>query len=51
VVETASALGVSANTIKTHLRRVFEKTGTTRQAELARLMASLAAVAMPKQER
>jgi DNA-binding CsgD family transcriptional regulator/PAS domain-containing protein len=51
VVETASALGLSANTIKTHLRRVFEKTGTTRQAELARLMASLAAVAMPKQER
>jgi len=31
VPETASRLGVSPNTIKTHLRRVFAKTGTSRQ--------------------
>ena len=34
-------LNVSPNTIKTHLRRVFAKTGTTRQSDLARLMASI----------
>lgn len=36
--EAASRLEVSINTIKTHLQRVFEKTGTRRQAELARLL-------------
>lgn len=49
VDETAAALRVSANTIKTHLRRVFAKTATSRQAELARLVASLAVVRPPKQ--
>jgi DNA-binding CsgD family transcriptional regulator len=39
--EAANRLGLSPNTIKTHLRRVFAKTGTGRQAELARLMASI----------
>ena len=39
--ETATRLGLSPNTIKTHLRRVFVKTGTGRQTELARLMASI----------
>jgi len=48
VDETAVALGLSANTIKTHLRRVFAKTATTRQAELARLVASLEVVKLPK---
>jgi DNA-binding NarL/FixJ family response regulator len=34
-IEQASArLGVSVNTTKTHLSRVFDKTGTSRQAEL-----------------
>jgi len=42
--ETAKLLGLSPNTIKTHLRRVFAKTGTGRQAELARLMASVGTV-------
>ena len=37
--EIAGRLGVSPNTVKTHLRRVYEKTGTKRQAELARVMA------------
>jgi DNA-binding CsgD family transcriptional regulator len=40
--EVAAGLGLSPNTIKTHLRRVFKKTGTHRQAELARLVASMA---------
>jgi DNA-binding CsgD family transcriptional regulator len=41
VPDTASRLGLSTNTIKTHLRRVFAKSGTGRQTELARLMASI----------
>lgn len=41
IPETARHLNVSPNTIKTHLRKVFAKTGTSRQIELARLMASI----------
>jgi len=37
----ATSLLLSQNTIKTHLRRVYAKTGTNRQAELARIIASL----------
>jgi DNA-binding CsgD family transcriptional regulator len=37
----AHRLKVSVNTVKTHLRRVYEKTGTSRQAELSRLVAML----------
>jgi DNA-binding CsgD family transcriptional regulator len=44
VPEVAHRLSVSPNTVKTHLRRVFAKTGVARQTELARLMASLALV-------
>lgn len=47
VAGMARQLGLSPNTIKTHLRRVFAKTNTGRQAELARLVASLAAVRDP----
>jgi DNA-binding CsgD family transcriptional regulator len=39
VAETADALGVSEATVKTHLHRVFGKTGTARQADLVKLMA------------
>jgi DNA-binding CsgD family transcriptional regulator len=39
---TAALLGVSENTIKTHLGRVYSKTGVTRQVELTSLVASLA---------
>lgn len=39
VPETAAALGISDSTVKTHLQRVFSKTGTSRQADLARLVA------------
>lgn len=38
---TARRLKVSVNTVKTHLRRVYEKTGTSRQAELSRLIATI----------
>ena len=34
----AQILQVSMNTARTHLKRVFDKTGTTRQAELVRLL-------------
>ncbi|TMJ53218.1 MAG: helix-turn-helix transcriptional regulator [Alphaproteobacteria bacterium] len=44
VLETAQLLGLSPNTIKTHLRRVFAKTATGRQAELARLIAAVGTV-------
>ncbi len=39
--EAASALGVRMTTVRTQLRSVFGKTGTTRQAELMRYLASL----------
>lgn len=42
VVDTAAKLGLSVNTVKTHLRGVFAKTGTSRLIELARLVASMA---------
>lgn len=44
VIETAQLLKLSPNTIKTHLRRVFAKTATARQAELAGLIASVGSV-------
>lgn len=44
VLEAAQSLGLSPNTIKTHLRRVFAKTATGRQAELAGLIASIGSV-------
>lgn len=37
----AERLGISAGTARIHLQRVFEKTGTHRQAELVRLIADL----------
>jgi len=39
VPEVAEALGIAATTVKTHLGHVFEKTGTNRQADLAKLVA------------
>jgi DNA-binding CsgD family transcriptional regulator len=39
VPEVAVALGVAPTTIKTHLSRLFEKTGTRRQADLVKLVA------------
>jgi DNA-binding CsgD family transcriptional regulator len=42
VPEVAAALGVAATTVKTHLGRLFEKTGATRQADLVKLVAGYA---------
>lgn len=38
--QAASDKGVSLNTVRTHLKRVFAKTGTTRQADLVSLLLS-----------
>jgi DNA-binding CsgD family transcriptional regulator len=47
VAGMAQRLGLSPNTIKTHLRKVFAKTGTSRLAELTRFIASVGAVRDP----
>ncbi len=36
--EISRLLGISDNTIRTHLKRIFTKTGTERQAELVRML-------------
>ena len=38
----ADALGIGEATVKTHLGRVYEKTGAQRQADLVRLVAGFA---------
>jgi DNA-binding CsgD family transcriptional regulator/PAS domain-containing protein len=40
VTEAATALGVGRATVKTHLHRLFRKTGTSCQAELVKLVAA-----------
>jgi len=40
VPEIAPALGVSESTVRTHLQRIFDKTGCRRQADLVKLVAS-----------
>jgi len=42
VAETAERLRVSETTVKTHLHRVFAKTGTARQADLVKLLTGFA---------
>jgi len=42
VPETATALGIAESTVKTHLHRVFAKTGVNRQADLVKLAAGFA---------
>lgn len=39
--EVAAALGTSRHTVRTHLNRVFDKTGCHRQADLVRLAAGI----------
>jgi DNA-binding CsgD family transcriptional regulator len=39
VPQTAQILGIAETTVKTHLHRVFSKTGTNRQADLVKLAA------------
>ena len=40
VPEVAERLGLTPNTIKTHLKGIYAKTGVTRQADLVKLVAS-----------
>jgi DNA-binding CsgD family transcriptional regulator len=42
VPETAAALGIGEGTVKAHLHRVFNKTGTSHQADLVKLVAGFA---------
>jgi DNA-binding CsgD family transcriptional regulator len=42
VREVARMLGISEATVKTHLQRVFDKTGVARQADLVKLVAGFA---------
>ncbi len=39
IPEVAVALGVADSTVKTHVGRLFEKTGASRQADLVKLVA------------
>jgi DNA-binding CsgD family transcriptional regulator len=39
VPDVAAALGIAATTVKSHLGRLFDKTGVTRQADLVKLVA------------
>lgn len=41
VPAVAQANGVSQNTVKSHLKQVFDKTGASRQADLVKLMAGI----------
>jgi DNA-binding CsgD family transcriptional regulator len=45
VAAVASMLGASRSTVKTHLEHLFEKTGTSRQAALVKLIAGFASPA------
>ena len=42
VPEVAEALGVAETTVKTHLGNLYGKTGTSRQADLVKLVAGFA---------
>jgi DNA-binding CsgD family transcriptional regulator len=42
VPDVAEVMGISVSTVKTHLRRLFAKTGTDRQADLVKLVAGYA---------
>ncbi len=44
VKEVGQMLNISANTVKTHLAAVYQKTGCTRQAQLVRLLMSLSEI-------
>ncbi|MEP3048704.1 MAG: hypothetical protein ABJL55_15310 [Roseibium sp.] len=48
LVATGEKLGIKRNTAKTHLRRIFEKTGLHTQLELARLVHELSGLTPPK---
>jgi len=39
IPRVADVLGIGAETVKTHLRHVYEKTGASRQVDLAKIVA------------
>ncbi len=41
--KSAESLGVSENTIKTHLSKIYAKTGKSRQADLVKLVGEIGA--------
>jgi len=47
VPETAAALGIGQGTVRTHLLRLYAKTGTRRQAELVKLVAGFSSPLIP----
>ena len=47
IPEVARALGISENTVRTHVDHLFEKTGATRQAELVKLVAGFSSPYIP----
>ena len=47
VPEVAAMMGSSSSTIRTHLRRLFSKTGTDRQADLVKLVAGYSNPLLP----
>ena len=49
--EAAERLKVSGNTVRVHLARIFDKTGTRRQSELARLMTRTVGLDLPSARR
>lgn len=51
VPEMADAFGVSQATIKTHLSRLFGKTGTSRQADLVKVVAGFVSPLMTSQSK
>lgn len=44
---SAASLGIGENTLKTHLNRIFAKTGTRRQADLVKLISDMGAPLRP----
>jgi DNA-binding CsgD family transcriptional regulator len=46
VAEVAATLNIGESTVRTHLLRLYDKTGVRRQAELVRMAASLAVPVM-----
>lgn len=47
VPEVAEALGIANSTVKTHLSRIYEKTGAGRQADLVKLVAGFSNPLLP----
>jgi len=51
VPDIAAKLGIAETTVKTHLGRLFEKTGAGRQADLVKIAAGFTAPFVPRTRR